>query len=233
MKTYIGTKRLNAEPMTKGEAYDRSLLRGEIVEAERETHGYHVVYPDGYESWSPKDVFEDVYCVAETPLDCINIEYQDLDNKVGKIAQFKQTETYNNLREVDRACLDVQFNIMQNYLGILGNRAISMKTGDGGLCGFDFGIARYLLTHGYVLRRNSWNGKGVVVFKQVPATINDEIIPKMQSLPAKAKEVILNGVKHIDYTSQCLIYNRMTGRADSWVPSISDVFAEDWELVIE
>lgn len=35
----------------------------------------------------------------------------------------------------------------------------------------------------------------------------------------------------IDYTSQCLIYNENTGRADSWVPSISDVFAEDWEIV--
>lgn len=50
MKKYIGTKTLNAEPMTKGEAYDRSLLRGGITPVEREILGYHVVYPDGYES---------------------------------------------------------------------------------------------------------------------------------------------------------------------------------------
>lgn len=43
----------------------------------------------------------------------------------------------------------------------------------------------------------------------------------------------MSGEAHIDYTSQCLIYNRKTGRADSWVPSISDVFAKDWELVVE
>lgn len=49
----------------------------------------------------------------------------------------------------------------------------------------------------------------------------------MQSLPQSAKDIILK----IDYTSQCLIYNENTGRADSWNPSIADVFAEDWEIL--
>ena len=61
--------------------------------------------------------------------------------------------------------------------------------------------------------------------------IESDIIPKMQSLPQSAKDLILKGKGFIDYTSQCLIYNENTGRADSWVPSISDVFAEDWEIV--
>ena len=45
MQTYIGVKRIQAEPM------------------ERDGKpGYRVVYePDGYESWSPKDVFERAY----------------------------------------------------------------------------------------------------------------------------------------------------------------------------
>lgn len=30
---------------------------------------------------------------------------------------------------------------------------------------------------------------------------------------------------------ECLIYNENTGCADSWVPSVSDMFAEDWEMV--
>lgn len=45
MKTYIGTKQIEAEPASK-EGQD----------------GYKVIYPDGYESWSPKGVFEDAYC---------------------------------------------------------------------------------------------------------------------------------------------------------------------------
>lgn len=87
------------------------------------------------------------------------------------------------------------------------------------------------LEEGKVVRRAGWNGKSIVVFKQVPAHIDGTIIPKMQSLPEDAKEVILRTAGHIDYTSQCLIYNMVTGRADSWVPSISDTFADDWSIV--
>lgn len=95
----------------------------------------------------------------------------------------------------------------------------------------DFSDALKELKAFKLIRRSGWNGKGLVVFKQVPAHITSEIIPKMQSLPADAKQFIMEGQQVIDYTSQCLIYNSNTGRADSWVPSISDVFAEDWEVV--
>lgn len=94
-----------------------------------------------------------------------------------------------------------------------------------------FGDAIEVLKQGGTVRRSGWNGKGLMVFKQVPAHIDSDIIPKMQSLPQSAKDLILEGNGFIDYTSQCLIYNENTGRADSWVPSISDVFAEDWEIV--
>lgn len=95
----------------------------------------------------------------------------------------------------------------------------------------DFGDAIEVLKQGGAIRRKGWNGKGLFVIKQVPSHIESEIIPKMQSLPQSAKDLILKGKGFIDYTSQCLIYNENTGRADSWVPSISDVFADDWEIV--
>ena len=96
---------------------------------------------------------------------------------------------------------------------------------------FSFSEAIKLLQKGKALRRSGWNGKNLFVIKQVPAHIESDVIPNMQSLPQSAKDLILNGKRFIDYTSQCLIYNGNTGRADSWVPSISDVFADDWELV--
>ena len=73
MKTYIGTKVIDAEPMTRGE-YNK--YRGwDIPENENPNDaGYRVVYPDGYVSWSPKDVFENTYrpigdvCELEMPL---------------------------------------------------------------------------------------------------------------------------------------------------------------------
>lgn len=94
-----------------------------------------------------------------------------------------------------------------------------------------FGDAIEVLKQGGAIRRSGWNGKGLFVIKQIPAHITEEIIPKMQSLPQSAKDIIMSREnKVIDYTSQMLIINP-DGRADSWVPSVSDVFAEDWEIV--
>lgn len=94
-----------------------------------------------------------------------------------------------------------------------------------------FGKAIEVLKQGKAIRRTGWNGKGMFVVKQVPSHIGADIIPNMQSLPQSAKDIILSRENpHIDYTNQMLIVNP-DGRADSWVPSSSDVFAEDWEVV--
>lgn len=97
----------------------------------------------------------------------------------------------------------------------------------------NFGEVIEILKQGGMVRRKGWNGKGLFVIKQVPAHINSNVIPGMQSLPRSAKDRILKGKGFVDYTSQCLIYNENTGRADSWVPSVSDIFAEDWEAIEE
>jgi hypothetical protein len=94
-----------------------------------------------------------------------------------------------------------------------------------------FGDAIEVLKQGGAVRRKGWNGKGMFVVKQVPSHIGNDVIPKMQSLPQSAKDIILKGKGFINYTCQCLIYNENTGRADSWNPSIADVFAEDWEIL--
>ena len=62
MKQYTGTKTVKAVPMTYGEAHERGLIReNAYVEEYNDNKGYHVIYPDGYESWSPAEVFEDAY----------------------------------------------------------------------------------------------------------------------------------------------------------------------------
>ena len=60
MKKYIGTKVVKAEPMTRGE-YNN--YRGWIIPEDENPadEGYLVKYPDNYESWSPKAVFESAY----------------------------------------------------------------------------------------------------------------------------------------------------------------------------
>ena len=70
MKQYIGTKIIHAEPARRywfenGEKLvvpDSEENPERIKQAVARDSGYKVVYsPDGYESWSPKDVFEEAY----------------------------------------------------------------------------------------------------------------------------------------------------------------------------
>ena len=98
---------------------------------------------------------------------------------------------------------------------------------------FGFGNVIQFLKEGKACRRSGWNGKGMFIVKQVPSHITSEIIPNMQSLPQSAKDILMKRENpHIDYTNQMLIISPDC-RADSWIPSSSDVFAEDWEVVDE
>ena len=233
MKQYIGTKQIEAEPMTMGEAYEKNLLQAERVpnESEKTKAGYHVKYEDGYESWSPAESFEKAYKVADTPLDRMSIEENELADRMEKLAAFICSDKFNELDSTTRAMLAVQHSSMSAYLHVLRLRSTKMENKDGSCSGISFGSAIALLKSGFALRRSGWNGKNLFVIKQVPAHIESDVIPNMQSLPQSAKDLILGGKGYINYTSQCLIYNENTGRADSWVPSISDIFAEDWEIV--
>lgn len=62
MRQYIGTKIIQAEPALRGECVKDTSMLSALQMAEE---GYRVRYPDGYESWSPKDVFEEAYRPTE------------------------------------------------------------------------------------------------------------------------------------------------------------------------
>ena len=233
LQALIEEANAEAEPMTMGEAYEKNLLQAGKVpnESEKDNAGYHVKYENGYESWSPAEPFEKAYQLAETPLDRMTIEENELTDRMKKLTSFISGNKFKELDSATRAMLAAQYSSMSAYLHVLRLRSTKMENKDGSCSGVSFGSAIALLKSGFALRRSGWNGKNLFVIKQVPAHIESDIIPKMQSLPQSAKDLILNGKGFIDYTSQCLIYNGNTGRADSWVPSISDVFADDWEIV--
>ena len=234
MKKYISTMQVEAEPMTMGEAYEKNLLRAGRVpnESEKAKAGYHVKYDGDHEGWSPAELFEKAYRVADTPLDRI-IEENELSGRLERLYAFICSDTFKELDSTTSALLSVQYSSMSAYYHMLCLLSTKMENEnkDGGCTGISFGSAIALLKSGFAIRRSGWNGKNMFVIKQVPAHIESDVIPNMQSLPQSAKDLILNGKGFINYTSQCLIYNGNTGQADSWVPSISDVFADDWELV--
>lgn len=59
MDKFIGAKIIRAEEMDECTFLEKFK---KVDAGGRETRpGYHVRYPDGYDSWSPKDVFETTY----------------------------------------------------------------------------------------------------------------------------------------------------------------------------
>lgn len=231
MKKYIGTKVIMAEPMTMTEA--QKVLGRELTQSAIEENGYLVEYENGYKSWSPKSVFDEAYKLAETFLDRMKLELESEIDKFDKGDTFIRSEKFNELSLVERVLLYAQNKTQKMYCDLLENRIDAAENNDPLLKQFDFGTAIKFLESGGAIRRSGWNGKGLFVVKQVPSHITGEIIPKMQSLPQIAKDILMKRENpHIDYTNQMLIINP-DGRADSWVPSSSDVFADDWEVVNE
>ncbi|WP_296879105.1 hypothetical protein [Thomasclavelia sp.] len=60
MKKYVGVKLIEAQPMTRG---DYNKYRGWIIPENENPNdeGYLLKYSDDYVSWSPKQVFDEVY----------------------------------------------------------------------------------------------------------------------------------------------------------------------------
>lgn len=84
MKTYIGVKIVKAEPMTLGYFnVSRGVNFPESDSCYNEA-GYRVVYEDGYESWSPKDVFEKAY--RKFGSDINTVTQEDVDSFIVKTA---------------------------------------------------------------------------------------------------------------------------------------------------
>lgn len=139
MKDYIGIKRIEAEPMTR-EKYNE--YRGWTVPENENPNdeGYLVKYPDGYESWSPKDVFEEAYIeVGSDTLINSTLLMKSKNFKERFRAEYIQAVVRFNrlvafLRQWDegkldyepatpRATFNFQVEAMSKYIGILETRA--------------------------------------------------------------------------------------------------------------
>lgn len=103
MKKYIGTKVIKAEPMTVIEA---QVLGVDIKPATVEENGYLVEYKDGYKSWSPKSVFDETYKPAETFLDRLAVEQQELTEQLEAMEKYLNilTRRIEDLKDEGPTC---------------------------------------------------------------------------------------------------------------------------------
>ncbi len=125
MRKYIGTKQIEAMPMTMGMAYERGLLQTGRVPDENaaKTAGYHVRYDNGYESWSPADVFEKAYRIADTFLDRLHIERDELSGRYNKAQEFFYSPDFKKeLWQDERQAFETQLDLMRKYISVLDAR---------------------------------------------------------------------------------------------------------------
>lgn len=83
----------------------------------------------------------------------------------------------------------------------------------------NFGEALNALKMGDALQREGWNGKGMFVY-YVP----EGEYPAMTNI---AKKYFGETVKYNPY----LAIKNVNGTVSTWVPSINDSLAEDWQIV--
>lgn len=141
MKKYVGTKELEAREMNLG---DYNKYRGwTIPENENpEKEGYLVEYKEGYESWSPKETFEESYrlCNNMTTLPETAILMSSADYKERFKAEYMQLVIrYRGLKEMlekwdkgeltfsptcPRSTYNMQITAMADYIAVIEARAV-------------------------------------------------------------------------------------------------------------
>lgn len=132
MKKYIGTKEVSATPAWQidGTVYPKD---GVVPRSMNRKDGYKVVYEDGYESWSPKDVFEKAYKPSDTVLDRLKIERYELKERIEKIEALLGNGIYEVVKKeggIPQAVLLIlQDSYMTTYLKVLETRIDLMEEG--------------------------------------------------------------------------------------------------------
>nr|DAV87641.1 MAG TPA: hypothetical protein [Caudoviricetes sp.]DAX10112.1 MAG TPA: hypothetical protein [Caudoviricetes sp.] len=124
MNKYIGTKMIEAEPMTKG-VYNES--RGRAVPGDPNDAGYLVKYQDGYESWSPKEVFDKAYMKVDDNTDLpsgVSIGQKMVDEFIA----YTETKTMGTKTTVVRCVLRNGFEIVEST-GCVDEKNYSEKIG--------------------------------------------------------------------------------------------------------
>lgn len=139
MKTYIGTKIIEAEPMTRGE-YNK--YKGWTIPEDKnpDDTGYLVKYSDNYISWSPESAFNEAYSeVGVNPLydtallmksgdfkDRFKAEYKQLEIRhtgLKKMLERYKAGTLPFTPKCSYDLLNTQLEIMKEYARVLEERA--------------------------------------------------------------------------------------------------------------
>lgn len=120
MKKYLGTKLVTAKPMTRVEA---EVILGKPAKQEYSGEGYLVRYEDGYQSWSPKEVFDKAYKPADNFLDRLIIERDEVQQRLSSLTSALMQEDFQEkVGSKQYYWMQEQRNAMEIYVEVLNKR---------------------------------------------------------------------------------------------------------------
>ena len=131
MKKYIGTKMIEAKPMSRG---DYNKYRGWTIPKDENSadEGYLVKYSDGYESWSPKKQFEEAYRECDNMTFGFAIEMMKKGKKVARKGwngkgQYIQLATGISYKSADGEIINCEHDAIGNKaLAFVGTSGVQM-----------------------------------------------------------------------------------------------------------
>ena len=250
MKTYIGTKIIQAEPAFRidGEIYPES---GRVPRSMNREEGYRVHYPDGYESWSPKDVFEQAYLPLtvnpDLRTDAPSISQQMVDDFILET----WTQTMGDKTTVVRALLRNGFEIVEssacvsaeNYDEKLGREICLGKIKDKVwfLLGFllqtavhgvkkaktEAGRPAYAMTFGMAIEAAK-KGKRIA---RKGWNGKGQYVELAKAISYKSPTGAVVNAEHDAIGNQALAFVGTSGVQMGWLASQADMLADDWEIV--
>ena len=250
MKTYIGTKIIQAEPAFRidGKIYSLDNILPKDTDVEE---GYRVRYSDGYESWSPKGVFEQAYLpVTVNPdlrTDSPSISQQMVDDFILKT----WTQTMGDKTTVVQALLRNGFEIVEssacvsaeNYDEKLGREICLGKIKDKVwfLLGFllqtavpgvkkantEAGRPAYAMTFSMAIEAAK-KGKRIA---RKGWNGKGQYVELAKAISYKSPTGAVVNAEHDAIGNQALAFVGTSGVQMGWLASQADMLADDWEIV--
>ena len=131
MEEYIGVKKIKATRMNKGEAASLIGYKNDTCDLPDHALGYLVEYEGGYQSWSPKKVFDKAYIKVKLPSggpvillpDHLLRAYDEaieVAGKAEKLRAFIETnEKYKALNDIEQNLMSQQLMAMEYYISAI------------------------------------------------------------------------------------------------------------------
>lgn len=257
MRKYIGTKLVEAEPAWRlnGKVYEAGTMFGS---ADRPEEGCRVRCADGYESWSPKEVFEAAYLRVNPDGECKTGAPSVSPGMVEDFLRETWTETLGEKTTVVRAVLRNGFEIVEssscvspeNYDEAMGRDiclekirdkvwellGFLLQTAVNGIAGADSTVAQAPEAADPVGQvPGPW---GAAPESEKKGVGFGEALEAMKAgkgvrLPKWSEDVVIRAQypdEHSKMTAPYLYVESRFGRVP-WKETMIELFSEDWEIV--